>query len=175
MKKLLLPLLFAASAASAADFRSVQENAAVLYDAPSRQATPLFVVSRSYPLEVIVNLEAWVKVRDHAGALTWIEKKALSDKRMVLVTARSGEKTVFLAEAAQAGIFSVRGIPAEDLEPLLGIGCPTILYPYVREAISDLVTRAGFPAVVLAPVSFEQIYMERRQQAAAGPKIELAN
>ena len=93
----------------------------------------------------------------------------------VTVTARSGEKTVFLAEAAQAGIFSVRGIPPEDLEPLLGIGCPTILYPYVREAISDLVTRAGFPAVVLAPVSFEQIYMERRQQAAGGPKIELAN
>ena len=93
----------------------------------------------------------------------------------VTVTAREGEKTVFLAEAAQAGIFSVRGIPAEDLDPLLGIGCPTILYPYVREAISDLVTRAGFPAVVLAPVSFEQIYMERRQQAAGGPKIELAN
>lgn len=93
----------------------------------------------------------------------------------VTVTARSGEKILFLAEAAQAGIFSVRGIPAEDLDPLLGIGCPTILYPYVREAISDLVTRAGFPAVVLAPVSFEQIYMERRQQAADGPKIELAN
>lgn len=93
----------------------------------------------------------------------------------VTVTAREGEKTVFLAEAAQAGIFSVRGIPAEDLDPLLGIGCPTILYPYVREAISDLVTRAGFPAVVLAPVSFEQIYMDRRQQAAGGPKIELAN
>jgi preprotein translocase subunit SecB len=93
----------------------------------------------------------------------------------VTVTAREGEKTVFLAEAAQAGIFSVRGIPAEDLDPLLGIGCPTILYPYVREAISDLVTRAGFPAVVLAPVSFEQLYMERRQQAAGGPKIELAN
>ena len=94
----------------------------------------------------------------------------------VTVTARSGEKTVFLAEVAQAGIFSARGIPAQDLDPLLGIACPTILYPYVREAISDLVTRAGFPAVVLAPVSFEQIYMERRQQqAAAEPKIELAN
>jgi preprotein translocase subunit SecB len=93
----------------------------------------------------------------------------------VTVTARVGEKIMFLAEAAQAGIFSVRGIPPEDLEPLLGIGCPTILYPYVREAISDVVTRAGFPAVVLAPVSFEQIYMERRQQAAAGPTIELAN
>jgi preprotein translocase subunit SecB len=93
----------------------------------------------------------------------------------VTVTARAGDKTVFLAEAAQAGIFSVRGIPPEDLDPLLGIGCPTILYPYVREAISDLVTRAGFPAVLLAPVSFEQIYMERRQQAAAEPKIELAH
>jgi len=95
----------------------------------------------------------------------------------VTVTARAGEKTVFLAEAAQAGIFAVRGVPAQDLDPLLGIACPTILYPYAREAISDLVTRSGFPAVVLAPVSFEQIYMERmKQQAgAAGPKIELAN
>jgi preprotein translocase subunit SecB len=93
----------------------------------------------------------------------------------VTVTARIGEKTVFLAEVAQAGIFSARGVSPEDLDPLLGIGCPTILYPYAREAISDLVTRAGFPAVVLAPVSFEQIYMERRQQVAGEPKIELAN
>ena len=95
----------------------------------------------------------------------------------VTVTARAGEKTVFLAEVAQAGIFSVRGVPAQELDPLLGIGCPTILYPYAREAISDLVTRAGFPAVVLAPVSFEKIYLERMQQqaAAAGPKIELVN
>jgi len=93
----------------------------------------------------------------------------------VTVTARSGEKTVFLAEVAQAGIFTVRGVPAADLDPLLGIGCPTILYPYAREAISDLVTRAGFPTVTLAPISFEQIYMERRQQAAAEPRVELAN
>jgi preprotein translocase subunit SecB len=89
----------------------------------------------------------------------------------VTVTARSGEKTIFLAEAAQAGIFGIRGIGPEDLDPLLGIGCPTILYPYVREAISDLVTRAGFPPVVLAPISFEQIYMERKQ--ADGPKVEV--
>jgi len=93
----------------------------------------------------------------------------------VTVTARAGEKTVFLAEVAQGGIFSVRGVPPDDLDPLLGIACPTILYPYAREAISDLVTRAGFPAVLLAPVSFEQIYMQRRQQAAAEPNIELAN
>jgi preprotein translocase subunit SecB len=93
----------------------------------------------------------------------------------VTVTAKTGEKTLFLAEAAQAGIFSVRGVPAEDLDPLLGIGCPTILYPYVREAISDLVTRAGFPPVLLAPVSFEQIYLQRRQQGAEQPQIEVAH
>ena len=84
-------LLLAAFGASAAEFRSVQDSAAVLYDAPSRQATPLYVVSRNYPLEVIVNLEAWVKVRDQAGSLTWIEKKSLGDKRMVLVAAPSAQ------------------------------------------------------------------------------------
>lgn len=92
----------------------------------------------------------------------------------VTVTARAGEKTLFLAEAAQAGIFAVRGVPQEDLDPLLGIGCPTILYPYVREAISDLVTRAGFPPVVLAPISFEQIYMERQKQAADSARIQVS-
>jgi preprotein translocase subunit SecB len=91
----------------------------------------------------------------------------------VTVTARAGEKTVFLAEVAQAGIFSVRGIPAAELDPLLQIGCPTILYPYAREAISDLVTRAGFPAVVLQPVSFEQMYVERHRQSGEGPRIQL--
>ena len=91
----------------------------------------------------------------------------------VTVTARAGEKTVFLAEVAQAGIFSVRGIPAAELEPLLAIGCPTILYPYAREAISDLVTRAGFPPVVLQPVSFEQMYFERHRQAAEAPRIQV--
>ena len=93
----------------------------------------------------------------------------------VTVTARAGEKTLFLAEVAQAGIFSVRGIAPQDLEPLLAIGCPTILYPYAREAISDLVTRSGFPAVVLSPVSFEQIYLERQREAAGESRIEIAN
>ena len=95
----------------------------------------------------------------------------------VTVTAKAGEKTLFLAEAAQAGIFSVRGVPQEDLEPLLAVACPTILYPYARETISDLVTRGGFPPVLLAPVSFEALYAQRmqQQQAAAGPRIELAS
>ena len=94
----------------------------------------------------------------------------------VTVTARVGEKTLFLAEAAQAGIFAVRGVPQAEIEPVLAIACPTILYPYAREAISDLVTRGGFPPVLLAPVSFEAIYAQRAQQQAAadGPRIEVA-
>jgi len=80
------------------------------------------------------------------------------------VTAKAGERTVFLAEVVQAGIFAIRNVPQQELDPLLSIGCPTILFPYLREAISDLVTRGGFPPVLLSPVSFEALYMQRQQQ-----------
>jgi len=94
----------------------------------------------------------------------------------VTVTARIGERTVFLAEAVQAGIFAIRGVPETDLEPLLAIGCPTIIYPYARETLSDLVTRGGFPPVLLAPVSFEALYAQRSQQQS-GPdsRIEISS
>ena len=92
------------------------------------------------------------------------------------VTAKAGDKTLFLAEAVQAGIFQVRNVGGDDLKPLLGIACPTILFPYLRETISDLITRGGFPPVLLAPVSFEALYMQRLQQEQSGgeAKIELA-
>jgi len=88
------------------------------------------------------------------------------------VAARVGEKTQFLIEAAQAGIFQIRNVPAEELEPIVAVACPNILFPYARETISDAITRAGFPPVLLAPVNFETIYRERlaqQQTAAAGP------
>jgi preprotein translocase subunit SecB len=80
------------------------------------------------------------------------------------VTAKVGDKTLFLAEVVQAGVFQMQNVPADDLKPLLGIACPTILFPYLRETISDLVTRGGFPPVLLAPVSFEALYVQRMQQ-----------
>jgi preprotein translocase subunit SecB len=91
----------------------------------------------------------------------------------VTTTARVGEKTFFLAEASQAGIFQLRNIPDNDMGPILGIACPNILFPYARETISDLVARAGFPPVVLAPVNFEPIYQARlkQQQQAAAPAV----
>lgn len=74
-----------AGAGAAADFRSVAENAAVLYDAPSAKAKKLYVVSHGYPVEVLVMVEGWSKVRDAAGEMTWIQSKQLSDARTVMV------------------------------------------------------------------------------------------
>ncbi len=77
------------------------------------------------------------------------------------------EKNMFLIEVAQAGVFQIRNVPQEEMEPVMMIGCPNILFPYAREAISDAVTRAGFQPVLLAPVNFEALYQQQRQQAAA--------
>jgi SH3-like domain-containing protein len=77
--------LVGAASAHAADFRAVSEEAAVLYDAPSAQSKKLFVVGRGYPLEVIVIVEGWVKVRDAGGALSWVNAKQVSNKLRTLI------------------------------------------------------------------------------------------
>ena len=88
---LAVALSLAAGFAAAAEFRSTVEAATVLYDAPSVKSRPLFVVSRGYPVEVMVNLEGWTKVRDAGGSVVWIESKALTQKRMVVVRRRVAE------------------------------------------------------------------------------------
>ena len=95
----------------------------------------------------------------------------------VTVTAKAGDKTMFLVEVAQAGIFQIRNVPETDFEPLLATACPNILFPYARETVSDVISRAGFPPVYLAPVNFEAIYLQRLQQAKeqAAPKIEIVH
>ena len=81
----------------------------------------------------------------------------------VTVTAKLAEKTVFLVEASQGGVFQIRNLPQTELEPVLGITCPNILFPYVREVISDAVVRAGFAPVILNPVNFEMIFQAQRE------------
>jgi preprotein translocase subunit SecB len=83
------------------------------------------------------------------------------------ITAKIGEKTMFLIEVTQAGIFQIRNLGKEDLEVVMGVGCPNILYPYLREVVSDAATRAGFMPVVLAPMNFEALYVQRMQQQQA--------
>lgn len=84
------------------------------------------------------------------------------------VTAKIAEKVAFLIEAKQAGIFDIRNIPAEQLDPLIGIACPTILFPYLRSNIADAITRAGFPPIHLAEINFQALYEQRVAQLNAG-------
>ena len=78
----------------------------------------------------------------------------------VSVTAKLGESVAFIAEVQQAGIFLMRNIPEADMPHLLQAYCPNILFPYAREAISDIVTRGSFPQLLLAPVNFEQAFLQ---------------
>jgi SH3-like domain-containing protein len=110
-----LLLAGACAAAQAGEFLSVGDSAAILYDAPSRNAKPLYVVSRRYPLEVIVNLEAWVKVRDQTGALSWAERKSLVDQRMVVITAPSAEARVRPEDGAPVAFVASQNVVLELL------------------------------------------------------------
>jgi preprotein translocase subunit SecB len=96
---------------------------------------------------------------------------------VITVTAKTGDKVLFLVEASQAGVFQIRGVAESDLPPLLGIVCPNVLFPYARETVSDLITRAGFPPVLLAPVNFETIYQQRVAAASKPdePRIEVTH
>lgn len=85
----------------------------------------------------------------------------------VTVTAKREDKTVFLVEVGQGGIFRIVNVPEEQIEPLVAVACPNILFPYARETVSDAITRAGFAPVVLQPVNFEAMYMARQQEQEA--------
>lgn len=84
----------------------------------------------------------------------------------ITVTAKIKDKVAFLVEGKQAGIFEIRNIPNEQLDPLLGIGCPNIIYPYLRANIADMIGRSGFPPVHLAELNFEAFYQQRLQAIA---------
>jgi preprotein translocase subunit SecB len=87
----------------------------------------------------------------------------------VTLTAKIKEKNLFLVEVAQAGLFQIRNIPEADMGPLLGIACPNTLFPYLRETVTTVTTRAGFTPILLAPMNFEGIYQQQLQQLQQQP------
>ncbi len=95
-----------------------------------------------------------------------IEESVFEVAIKVTVTSKIAEKTVFLVEVTQAGIFQVRNVPAESMEMIVGITCPNILFPYLRESVSDLIVRAGFQPVLLNPINFEALFAQQKQQEA---------
>jgi len=86
------------------------------------------------------------------------------------VHAKIAEKTVFMVEAKQAGIFELRNMPKEQLSPILGIACPQIVYPYLRCNVADVVQRGGFPPVHLAEINFEAFYSQKLAAMAQHPQ-----
>jgi preprotein translocase subunit SecB len=84
----------------------------------------------------------------------------------VTVTTRIGEKVLYLVEATQGGVFEIANVPAEQLDPLMGIVCPTMLYPYLRANIADAITRTSLPPLHLAEVNFQALFEQRMAEAA---------
>ena len=118
MRALAVPVLLAlASSAAAGEFRSIAESGATMYDAPSVRAKKLFIASRFYPVEIVINIDNWVKVRDHAGDLAWVEKKVLSDKRTVIVTAAVADARQAASDAAVLVFRAQRGVALDLAEP----------------------------------------------------------
>lgn len=84
----------------------------------------------------------------------------------VTVTTRIGDKVLYLVEATQGGVFEIANVPAEQLDPLMGIVCPTMLYPYLRANVADAITRTSLPPLHLAEVNFQALFEQRMAEAA---------
>ena len=93
-----------------------------------------------------------------------IEENIFEVAIKVTVTSKIADKTVFLVEVTQAGIFQISNVPAENIELIVGITCPNILFPYARESVSDLIVRAGFQPVLLNPINFEALFAQQKQR-----------
>jgi len=143
----------------------------------SEQAEPVFAIEKLYVKDLSVEVPNAPQIyleREAPNVSIQLQNSAqgLGDGVFevvltVTVTATLAEKTVFLVQVGQGGIFRIQNVPDENLEPLLSIACPNILFPYAREIVSDAVSRAGFAPVVLQPVNFEAMYVSNLEQQQA--------
>ena len=154
--------------------------------AASEQQQPLFNIEKLYVKDLSLespnspsiflerespNIELQLQTQS-----TPVEKGLYEVTVTVTVTAKLPEKdkVMFLIEAKQAGIFQVRNMPPEELEPVLAIICPNILYPYLREVVSNMAIHAGFAPVFLNPINFEVLYQQQKQQQQAQAQAQAA-
>ena len=141
------------------------------------QQTPVFQIQRVYlkdlsleqpnspqilanPEQPSVDIQLGVGMENVADGIVEVTVTAT-------VTTKIQDKTVFLVEAKQAGIFEVRNLPEDQMGPVIGIACPQIIYPYLRGNVADVIQRAGFPPVHLAEINFQAMYEQQQQQQAA--------
>ena len=141
----------------------------------NEQLQPIFAIEKIYvkdlsfeiPNAPMIFLERETpEINLHLGGKNQTIEESLYEVLLtVTVTAKIKDKIMFLVEVQQAGIFRIQNLSNEEIDPVLGIGCPNILFPYLREVVSDVVTRAGFPPVILSPVNFEGIYQQKKAEA----------
>lgn len=147
--------------------------------APQGQTAPLFNIEKLYVKDLSLEIPGApaiflqrenphidLQLQTRAAA---VEEGVFEVEVTVTVTAKLPEKdqVMFLIEAKQAGIFQVRNMPPQEMETVLAVVCPNILYPYLREVVSDLAVRGGFAPVLLNPINFDAIYQQQKQQAQA--------
>ncbi len=140
------------------------------------QATPVFQIQRVYlkdlsleqpnsPAILTSTEQPSVDIQLGAG-MEQVADGIVEVTVTATVTTKIEDKTVFLVEAKQAGIFEVRNLPEDQMGPVIGIACPQIIYPYLRGNVADVIQRAGFPPVHLAEINFQAMYEQQQQQAA---------
>lgn len=147
--------------------------------APQQPDAPLFSIEKLYVKDLSLEIPAApgiflqretpnIDLQMQTKAAT-VDQGVFEVEVTVTVTAKLPEKdqVMFLIEAKQAGIFQVRNLPQQELEGVLAVVCPNILYPYLREVVSDLAVRGGFAPVLLNPVNFDVIYQQQKEQQQA--------
>lgn len=138
-----------------------QENLQPVFAIQKLYVTDISLESPSTPMAFMeqespdINVNFQNNARSFEGGFFEVSLKATAE-------AKVGDRVIFLIEATQTGLFNIENVPAEEMDPILGIGCPTLLFPYLREVVSDLTVRAGFAPLLLQPVNFEAIYMQQR-------------
>jgi preprotein translocase subunit SecB len=141
------------------------------------EATPLFQIQRMYlkdlsleqpnsPQILLEQQQPQVDINLAMGAEN-IAEGIFEVTVTATVTAKIKDRTLFLVEAKQAGIFEIRHVPQDQLQGIISIVCPQMIYPYLRAIVSDVCTRAGFPPILLTEVNFQAMF-EAQQQAQAG-------
>jgi len=153
----------------------VQANTEPVFNIEKLYVKDLSLEVPDAPAVFLVRENPQVDLQLHTQATT-IDEGIYDVIITLTVTAKLPEKdkVLFLIEAKQAGIFQIRNVPAEELEVILAVVCPNILYPYLREVVSDVAVRAGFAPVLLNPINFESIYQQQKQQQAQAPTGDAA-
>jgi preprotein translocase subunit SecB len=143
---------------------------------PQQQPVPVFNIEKIYVKDLSVEVpnapaifldreqpQMEMQINTQSAA---VEDGIFQTILTITISAKIKDKVAFMVELQQGGIFRIQNLPPEAMEPALAIGCPNILFPYAREAVSDAVLKAGFPPLMLQPVNFEVLYMQQQQEQA---------